>query len=621
MDASETAPLLGEIPLRSEFNAVAATSVAVAAIAFEALGLLPCQLPSDVPSSLRCSSLVLIALCAGPIVGAHRTRQIAGDRIHVGEFSPELEQRMVAACLLALTAVFGERHAEGSIRAADAIFCLLAGWAGLAFFALRSTRVVPGAALFASSLFYAGVRIVMQAVSHSYEVMSFRVSRDDVSSRGYALSNCVGSTALAFGGSCCACCGLCVLANDRHIESFGTRVLSPAVTQIAAMAFAAAMVAQLSMYSSLDALPALFSDSSCAGDHCGAARRARRFFVSNSHVGCLWACVVAMVLFGLPRTSLQQEKGESLASAYYSPRGAPHGAAILSSFVSASVIAAVVHFADEARLAPVCVWCTLTAVCLQQDGSFAVTEVTLLYMSIPVVWFVSSALGCALFVLGNGMYIQSRLGSVFGFDLRYFTHWSLAASTLITGLLLVSTLISWFGYNASLPWKPARQRLSHVEVATAGLAIALVSVQLALTLLTLSLFAAFDGSIVSTEGSFREQGEGRASFAPSPALTHRPLTGYEFTLQHSISFFFAAAFYGSRFEVARKNGGREDGERLSESTRRACYYVPPPALGVAWLLSLAATSSGSPYGQGTSWHLAVGVVAAVVPWVVTGMGA
>lgn len=354
MDSEENTPLLRKIAPRSEFNAVAAASVTVAAVAFEALGLLPSELPSDVPASLRCSSFVLIALCAGPVVGSHRTHEIAGDRIHVGELSPELEQRMVTVGLLALTAILGERHAEGSIRAADAIFSLLAGWSGLAFFALRSTRVVPGSALFASSLFYTGVRIVMQAVSQSSEVMSFRVSRDDVSSRGYALSDCVGSTALAFGGSCCVCCGLSVLANDRHIESFGSRVLSPAVSQIAAMAFAAALVAQLSMYSSLDALPAIFSDSSCAGDHCDAARRARRFFVSNSHVGCLWACVVAMVVFGLPRTNQQQDKQESLASVYYNSSRLPSGASILTSFVSASVIAAVVHFADQARLARAC---------------------------------------------------------------------------------------------------------------------------------------------------------------------------------------------------------------------------------------------------------------------------
>lgn len=642
MDSPEKAPLLGATPLRSEFNAVAATSVAVAAVAFEALGLLPPELLSDAPASLRCSSFVLIALCAGPVVGAHRTRKIAGDRIHVGELSPELEQRLVAVCLLAVVAIVGERHADAPIRAADAIFCLLAGWGGLALFALRSTRVVPGSALFGSSLFYAGVRVVLQAVSHSSEVVNFRVSREDVSARGYALSDCVGSTALAFGGSCCACCGLCVLANDRRIESFGTRVISPAVSQIGAMAFAAALVAQLSVYSSLEALPALFSDSSCAGDHCGAARRARRFFISNSHVGCLWACVVAMVVFGLPRTNKEPANRESLASAYYSANGAPQGAAILSSFVSASVVAAFVHFADEARLAPVGVWCHLTPARLQQDGSFAIAEVTLLYMSIPVTWFVSSLVGCVLFVLGNGMYIQSRLGSVFGFDLRYFTHWSLATSTLITGLLLVTTLISWFGYTAWVPWKPARQRFSHVETATAGLAVALVSVQLALTLLTLSLFAAFDGSIVSTEGSFREQGGRRACSAAAPRLHPRPPpTGYEFTLQHSVSFFFAAALYGTRFEVARKDGGGEDRERLSTRARRACYYAPPPALGVAWLASLATTWSPSPYDHGTSWHLvraslperdacfcllpvarakAVGVVAALVPWLVVGMG-
>ena len=552
----------------------------------------------------------------------------------MGDLAPELEQRLLMVLLLGAAAVLGERHAESSIRAADSIYSLAAGWGSVALFAVRSPRTAPCSALFASGIFYVGMRIVVQAMSHSAEVLAFRVTRDDVSSGGYALSDCVASTALAFGGSCCACCGLAVLANDRLVEAKGTRVLAPAVSQIGGMAFAAALVAQLSMYTSLDSLPAIFSASSCAGDHCEAARRARRFYIANSHVGALWACVVGMVVFAVPLSrarvladgttggARQEDNVESLAYAYYYESARiPSAAAVFAAAVSTVVVVAVIFFAD-------------------QEGSFATAEVTVLYLSIPAVWFVSSLLGCALFVIGNALYIQSRLGSVFGFELRYFTHWSLAASTVLAALLLGTTAVSWVGYSCAASWKPARQRFAYVEIATAGLTIALVSVQLALTLLTLSLFAAFDGSLVGTELSFRQQ-------------------GFEFTLQHSISFFFAAALYGSRFEVAWyalftrtrtfrlpsppfpvspararfgtfvlllrlrvswRDGGVDNRERLGKNVRRYCYYGLPPVLGVCWLLTLLVSDSDSPYEGGTSWHFFIGIVAAGVPWLIVGVG-
>ena len=172
---------------------------------------------------------------------------------------------------------------------------------------------------------------------------------------------------------------------------------------------------------------------------------------------------------------------------------------------------------------------------------------------------------------------------------------------MLAALLLGTTAVSWFGYSCAASWKPARQRFAYVEIATAGLTIALVSVQLALTLVTLSLFAAFDGSLVGTELSFRQQ-------------------GFEFTLQHSVSFFFAAALYGSRFEVAWRDGGVDDRERLEKHVRRWCYYALPPVLSACWLLTLLVSNSDSPYEGGTSWHLFIGIVAAVVPWVVVGVG-
>lgn len=589
----EKEPLLPG-PKRFELNAVGGCFVLVSAIAFEALGLLPAESTQDVPASFRCSALVLIALLGGPIVGAHRSEAKKGDKISVGDLAPELEQRLVLVGLLILVAIFGERHGEPAIRAADSIFVLVAGWAAVVLFALRSPRTAPGSALFAAALLYVGVRLVTQGISHSAEVMDFRVTREEVSVRGYSLSDCVASTALSFGGACCACCGLAILVNDRFVEKRGSQVMAAATSQISSMAFAAALIAQLSTYSNFDALPAIFSASSCAGDHCEAAKRARRFFISNSHVGSLWAAVVGMSVFSMPKEKRGDPYGEgtqgqfqdsdrSLASRYFSSTRIPSAGALVAAVVTASVVVAVLYFAER-------------------EGSFATAEVTMLFLSIPTVWFVSSLVGCALFVVGNGAYIDSRLGGPLSFDLTYFTHWSLLASTLLATLLLATTAISWVAYAFDCSFKPGRMRLSFVEIATAALTIMLVSVQLALTLMTLSLFAAFDGTLVASEKSFRE-------------------VGFEYTLQHSISFFFAAALYASRFEIAYRDGGQDDKERLSRTVRRICYYSPPPVLGACWLVTLLISGDSSPYEGGTSFlHFIVGVVAASVPWLVCGAG-
>lgn len=78
MATPETVPLLGAAGARFEFNGVAASAVVFAAIALEALGMLPSESASDVPASLRCTTIVLIVLCGGPIVGAHRAHSLPG---------------------------------------------------------------------------------------------------------------------------------------------------------------------------------------------------------------------------------------------------------------------------------------------------------------------------------------------------------------------------------------------------------------------------------------------------------------------------------------------------------------------------------------------------------------
>ena len=195
--------------------------------------------------------------------------------------------------------------------------------------------------------------------------------------------------------------------------------------------------------------------------------------------------------------------------------------------------------------------------------------------------------------------------------MTYFTHWCLAASGVLVALLAVSTSVTWVAYcfgvpcvsggGSGTPQEPPGWRLGGVEMATACLSVALFSVQLGLTLSTLSLFAAYDGSLVASENGWRE-------------------AGFEFSLQHSISFFFAAAMYGSRFELAERCGThKKDVDRLPAWARRLCYYAPPVIMLLCWLATVASSAEGSPYDKSTSpAPFAVGIAASVVPWIVTG---
>lgn len=231
-------------PIKPQLNGVLGSFVLVSSVALEALGLLPVSTAVDVPCTMRCSAITLIALLGADIVGAKS--QVTQTRVFVGEHALEFEQRLACLSLLFLVAVLGERQGEDATRMADASFVLFSGYASVVLFA-GHRKTTPACALFGALLFYSGVRITAQAFSHCSEVLEFTVSFENSQSLGYALSDSVTSTALAFGGSCCVCCGICVLANERLIQLQGARVLTPAICQISALAFSAALTAQLAM--------------------------------------------------------------------------------------------------------------------------------------------------------------------------------------------------------------------------------------------------------------------------------------------------------------------------------------------------------------------------------------
>lgn len=88
--------------------------------------------------------------------------------------------------------------------------------------------------------------------------------------------------------------------------------------------------------------------------------------------------------------------------------------------------------------------------------------------------------------------------------------------------------------------------------------------------------------------------------------------GYEWTLQHNLSFFFVAACYASRYEVNQRH--------ISDTVRKVLWLGAPLLLGMCWLVAMRLNTSGVPYDKGTDqWNFVLGICAAVVPWAVTGL--
>ena len=148
----------------TEGNVVSACSVLSASVVLDALNALPSTIVVDVPTSLRTTALVLIALVAAPPV------------------DPNLlfEQRGVAGVCLFASAFVGLHQGGVNARIADALYSLLCGWAVLLIFGVSGPK--PGEkgydakgkrenvlALSAGFLGYSGARIVRAALYHAGE--------------------------------------------------------------------------------------------------------------------------------------------------------------------------------------------------------------------------------------------------------------------------------------------------------------------------------------------------------------------------------------------------------------------------------------------------------------------
>lgn len=550
----------------AEGNVISAGAVFVASIVLDALTALPTTIVLDVPTSMRTTALVLVALVAAPPVEA--------------DFL--FEQRGLACLLLLVTAFYGLHNGGVNARIADALYSLLCGWAVLLIFGISGPK--PGErghdakgkrenviALSAALLGYAGARIMRSALYHPSEVTAFTASYEDIEARGYAMADDLVASTLVFGGALCVCAAGIILLNHDAIYEHGCEPVATVVAQLSVLIFSAAFVVQVAGYARIDELEALFGDSACVGDVdvCANSFRARRLYTANSSPAALWACAVGLTILAFPydrrcRTRrdyfVHPEDPDELEAATGSGNVA----------LAASIIAVVVVYSYA-------------------DSLWPALELLLLFFSIPAAWYSSTWIACVLHAAGMLVYTVGRLGGPFGFDLTFLTHWYVAATLLITLVLGATTFISWLLYASCCS---TGRYILWLENTTALLIVALVSIQLFLTIASLAIISGYDGSIMTT-ASWRS-------------------ASLRWVTQHSLGFFFAAALVGGRFEC--HNG------HIARWLLRLVWFAVPIALSACWAFTLFATGSFMPYGTtGDVTSIVIATLAALLPWSIAGV--
>jgi len=562
---------------RIEANTVAAACVFVLAVAVDALSALPATGVADVPTSLRVTSLVLVAMVAAPPVEA-----------------PLLfEQRFGAVLLLGVASGLALHSSELHARIADSVYCLVGGWSVVGAYAKGGPQKFEKGydakgqrenlnALAAAFVGYAGMRLVRHGFFHASEAMSFTLEHADVETRGLAYADDVIAVAQVFGGSVCVCALVVVLLNHDIIYDHGCAPVSSVMGMLAIMVFTAAFVAQVAFFAHVENLDVIFGEASCEGDAsvCAATIRARRMYAANSSPAALWACAVGLVLLAFPYARRCQTRGE-----YYNGKCDEE---------RKDRYALDIHDASNAAgwvsLASALVGFFVVLSFSESSSTLRCVELLFLFGSIPFAWFGTASIATALHATGLLLHVVDKTGSAFGFDLSYLTHWCVLVTLLLLLALTVTMGISQFLYASTCSqggW------VDHIEIATAVSLVALVSVQLLLTLSSLGITASFGGSNVIL---------GAQSW---------PAFGMQWSSQHCLSFFFASALVGARYEPQHPFLGR--------TAMRAVWFLVPTTIVLVWIPIVLFGSTGMPYGQVADMAaLVVACLGGVAPWTIVG---
>lgn len=551
-----------------ESNVACTLFVLICGPVFDALCQQPGVVLDDVPSSLRTTSLTLTVLLAAPSL------------YQDGSFA--LEQRVVIGGVLVCAGFVGLNKAEAAARNADAVFSLVGTLSAvLASQASGMLLLQSGddlkrrgrenlSSLCGALFFYLGIRVVRHAFALPNDVINFKVSHDDFTVRGYAYSDDMVVFGSAFSGTISLAFGATILLNHDLVLHMGSAAMSTIAATLSCLVFFGAFLAQVAQFCAMQRMPALFSEAACDGSfgECSAAYRARRMYQSSNSSSVAFVCAVAMATYAFAHTKRFRSRRDHFEHTpdFYS---LPSMAAIISTLAC----------------------CLVVLLYIDPDTSmnWSDVELLLLLISIPTVLLAWPVLGCVVHTAGQALYIWTRVEQTGYFDFTYFTHHSLMATLALTAISAILTAVSYGLYT----FNGLRLYSEPVERLNAGAMTALLSVQFFLTTATLGMASGYSGV------NYQDQ-----------KLSWR-VSGFEFSVQHSVSIFFCAALYASRYEH----------HALPLRWARAAWFTLPPGLGLAWVVCISsATVTGDPYSAyvDTASFL-VGVSSAIVSWAGVGV--
>lgn len=556
----------------SNGNTLAASILFIAVIVSDSLTAVETTSHADVPASLRCTSLVLMACFAAPLV---RNKDLG----YTGWL-----QRPILAALLVAVASLGEHHGGPMTRAFDAatatVVLLLVTWAfssggfdenmkedNKETKRLQRAMATGPIMLAVSMMLYGNLRILRAGLLHSTEASKFKVYADGIANAsslltptGYAYASDMTSIAVSAGAGLGIGASAVVAVHARELAE-GTRPVALQMGAVASFQVVAALAASMGVGTQMSNLPAIFGETACraADGICQAAATSRRFAIVNTPAPSLWMSALGMFAIAYPRSVRFRDESEvtSYESSWWRT--------VLAS--TAAISSLLIVFAS----------CTFS-------GPALTTELTLLasiaaiYVSSFWSTLVGSLIHCVAMVTEEAFYV-----SHYGAE-ELFSHLTHLTLVLSTSLLILHSLLDMFS-TLTPPTVASRWWKGIIVTAGTSLSSALYCASACLLMVT-------NGSL----GELQDTQDGRW-FAKA------------FVLQHFVPFLVWAPLHSMRCDV----------NFLTWREQLVVWVLAIPVLLVLYGMCLLALDIPPPTaGLMDIRALAGGALAFFLPWAAAG---
>lgn len=524
-----------EISHSVEAHTIVSALLLVTAVSCDCLATLDVPVgDSDAPSSLRISSLVLVATAASPALKGKR------GQINI------IDQRIVLSLLLALLAFVGKHHASETTRTGDCVYTVFVllmmvqiyNAGGIEDKSKRPDDIVNAphrrqtvSGLCFSLMLYCGLRGLRLAFFAAEEALNFKVvytvAERQYTALGYAQSSTSSTVPIGFGHGVLICTALAIGLHTEAIVTGSSAVAFEAGSSGVAAAVAA-LWGLLGHSHNLDSLPSLYGQSACSGskDLCVEAYRARRFAITNGSTSSLWIGALAAMVFSFAVERRVSGNTQSRADSLWERQGIGVGLFLLAAALAA-------------------VWGSSSP-----EGSMWHTDTVAMAALIAVFLssFVNTLVGSIVYIVAMS-YEEFRLWEMYGTN-RVFVH--LTHCSLVISLAMMAVHVAVDILKLSIERGYSIDPSSIINKLLAIVTTLGTSLAFALYIGSALLLAGSNGSLPEDKDSMRDGSGSRTMIA--------------YVLCHFVPFFAWMPLYVCRCEV----------ELLDSYLRAAMWLLAAP---------------------------------------------